>query len=201
MRGADATIRMPRCRRAGAALAATLLLAPCCASAAASEQPTQAEVMAAFLYKFAHFVEWPEAAFPPGAALVLGVVGPDPFGEVLDRTVAGKTVRGRPIQLRRFPSATSASAEVAGCHILFISPELPVPAGEIIAQLAGAPTLTISESDHFAAEGGMINFVYDENRVRFQINPEASRRAGLLLSSQLLTLAQIVDGPPPPGTR
>lgn len=183
----------------GRGAAATLLLSALLAHGAhAAETPTEAEVMAAFLYKFAHFVEWPDSVLPQGERLIVGVLGPDPFGEVLDRTVAGKLVRGRPIAVRRFPAAASpAEVAAAGCHILFVSPGFADPGQRLIPRLGNRPTLTVGESSDFATSGGMINFVREANRIRFQINQDASLRAGLQMSSQLLQLATIVSGPLP----
>src|SRR6185295_10763354 len=84
------------------ALAAVLVL-PAAPARAQTEpppapSPTEYEVKAAFLYNFARFVEWPaEARHDPGTPFVIAVLGHDPFGGVLDETVAGKTVGGRPI--------------------------------------------------------------------------------------------------------
>ena len=52
--------------------------------------------------------------------------------------------------------------------------------------------LTISDVPDFAAQGGMIGLKLRADRVRFDINQGASRRAGLVLSSQLLKLADEV---------
>ena len=73
------------------------------------------EVKAAFLYKFASFVEWP----PPSAAapLCIGILGKDPFGAILDRVVEGKFLNGRPFLIRRFTSGQN----ISDCQILFIS--------------------------------------------------------------------------------
>jgi len=68
--------------------------------------PTEFEVKAAFLYNFARFVEWPaETGHDPGTPFVIAILGHDPFGAVLDETVAGKTVGGRPIEVRRVARA------------------------------------------------------------------------------------------------
>src|SRR6185436_19461055 len=104
-----------RARRRAAALGAALW--SLAAGAGAAVPATEYEVKAAFLYNFARFVEWPaDALGPPQAPFVVAVLGTDPFGDVLDRTMAGKTVAGHPVQVRRLDDPEAAGH----AHILFI---------------------------------------------------------------------------------
>lgn len=149
-------------------------------------------VKAAFLYNFAKFVEWPPETMPSGSApLVLGVVGEDPFGQVLEETIKGKTVNGQELVIRRFTRIQGAS----GCHILFISSSERKRLAEIIDGLRGSSVLTVSDMERFAQRGGIISFTMENNKVRFEVNLDSAERAGLKISSKLLTLAKIVrDG-------
>jgi len=156
-----------------------------------SPAPTEYEVKAGFLYNFTQFVEWPaEPAPAPDAPFLIAVLGRDPFGATLDRAVAGKTVSGRRIAIRR----VSRADEVAGSEIVFICaserPSLPA----LLKALPPSGLLTVGETDGFAAQGGMINFVRQGRQVRFEINPAAAEQAGLKVSSQLLKLAILVGG-------
>jgi hypothetical protein len=148
--------------------------------------PEEYEVKAAFLYNFAKFVEWPEGTFPDAnAPLVIGVLGEDPFGDVLDRTIAGKQVQGRPLRIRRW----NKTHDVEGCQILFISSSEQGSMATILDKLRAAPLLTVSDADDFDKRGGIIHFVMQENRVRFEINNHGAQTAGLKISSRLLMLA------------
>jgi hypothetical protein len=145
-------------------------------------------VKAAYLYNFARFVEWPrEALGGPDAPFVVGVLGEDPFGDVLDRTMAGKRIWGHPVTVRRLDDPEDAPR----VHLLFVSASERDRLRTIV-KAAGRSTLTVGESDAFAREGGMITFRVDERRVRFQINPARTEQARLKVSSQLLKLATIV---------
>jgi hypothetical protein len=119
---------------------------------------------------------------------VIGILGADPFGEVLEQTVGEKTVNDRPLAVRRYASLK----QLRPCHILFVSASERSRLGPLLESVEGSGTLTISEIDSFASLGGMINFVIENHKVRFEINPEAITRAGLRVNAQLLKLARIV---------
>jgi hypothetical protein len=144
------------------------------------------EVKAAFLYKFASFVEWPsESGNEP---LCIAVVGQDPFGAALDQVVKGKSINGRAFLIKRFKPGQDA----AGCHIVFISASERSRVPSVLDRLHGVSALTVSDIPGFCQAGGMINFELVDQKVRFEINPQAAERAGLKLSSKLLSVAKIV---------
>jgi uncharacterized protein DUF4154 len=150
---------------------------------------TPAAVEAVFLFNFTQFVDWPPQAFAdPGAPIVIGVLGSDPFGAALDEVVQGEVVRGHPLIVRR----SQRIDDLTGSQILFISRSEHAHLGSILAALKGRSTLTVSDLEEFANAGGMICFMLMENKVRLQVNLEATKTAGLTLSSKLLRVAQIV---------
>jgi len=140
------------------------------------------QLKAAFLLNFTKFVEWPPAAFAKAdSPIVLGILGENPFGEVLK----GKTINNRLLKVEPFRSL----AEVTNCHILFIRASEKERLPAIIQSLGKACVLTVGdEIDGFTARG-MINFVQREKKIRFQINEAAAKRADLKISSKLLSLA------------
>lgn len=149
------------------------------------------QLKAVFLFNFAKFVEWPANAHAsPDSPIVIGIVGEDPFGAVLDNAVKGERLGGRPLEVRRFKE----SGEVAGCHLLFISSSLKDQAGDLLHMLQGQPVLTVSETPGFAERGGVVNFVMVDSKVRFEANLQAAARQGLKMSSKLLQLARVVEG-------
>jgi hypothetical protein len=151
-----------------------------------SQTGSEFEVKAAFLYKFASFVEWPhdERNLP----ISICVVGQDPFGEALDRVVQGKTINGREFVIRRMKSGEA----MGDCHIAFISGSERKRLRAALDRLQGVPVLTVGDMPEFCEHGGAINFGVLKNRVQLEINPSAAERAGLQLSSRLLSLAKIV---------
>lgn len=144
------------------------------------------QVKAAFLYHFAQFVDWPAGSFGTDhSPLILGLLGRDSTGTAALQTLSGKTVKGRPLEVR----PVSGIEEAKKCHLLFVSsselPRLP----QILDALRGGAILTVSEIDHFADQGGIIGLVTVDHKIRFEINAAAARGAGLIISSQMLKLA------------
>lgn len=153
-------------------------------------------VKAAFLYHFVEFVEWPAGSHRQ-STITIGVLGRDPFGDVLDEAILDKVVAGRTLVVRRFADV----AALEPCEILFISSSEMGRLPEILARLDGAPVLTVGEADRFAGRGGMIGFFLDDNRVRLEVNRSAAERARLRISSKLLTVARLVKAPEGAGAR
>jgi hypothetical protein len=154
--------------------------------AQAQSQPTEYQIKAAFLFNFAKFVEWPPEAFAEtNSPIVVGVLGKNVFGTDLETIIRDKTVNNRRFEFKNFSSAS----EAAHCHILFISPSEKENLKKIVEGLNKASVLTVSETDQFIQAGGMINFFLQDSKIRFQISDDAAKKAGLKISSKLLSLA------------
>jgi hypothetical protein len=141
------------------------------------------------VYNFAKFIEWPSEAFA-GATdpLVFCAVGEGLFGSVLEYTLSGKTINGRPLVTKRL----KPEQDLRACHLLFIGSSEKKRLAQIIQSLQGASVLTVSEISGFVHAGGIVNFILEENKVRFEINRGSAERARLKISSKLLALAKAV---------
>jgi hypothetical protein len=160
---------------------------------AQAPQPTEYEVQAAYLSNFGRFVEWPvRAGTNERDPFYVCVLGQDPFGPLLDAALRGETIGGAPMAARRITSATDA----ANCRIVFLNSIKDSELKGILATLKNLKALTVSDTFDFTRQGGMIQFVLDGNRVRFEINMAAAQRAGLTLSSQLLKVAVAIRRAP-----
>jgi hypothetical protein len=136
------------------------------------------------LYNFLLFVEWPaESASDPLTICVAG--GRNPFGAVLEETIRGERVGGRPVTARVIRQPDD------GCHVVFV-PE-GAAAGAYIRAASARPTLTVGESPGFIGMGGIVNFIREGTNIRFEIDPMTAERAGLRISSRLLQLARIPE--------
>jgi hypothetical protein len=156
-------------------------------SAAFAEPSSEYLVKAAFLFNFAKFVKWPESDFPATSnAFIVCVLGD--AAPAIDETIGGKTIRDKRIVVQHLAGLENAKR----CQILFVSGSASAESAKILRPLDGESVLTVGEMNQFAERGGIVNFKTEDNRVRFEINPEAAARAGLELSSQLLKLAVIV---------
>lgn len=157
--------------------------------AAAAAPVSEYQVKAAFLFNFAQFVEWPQAAFArPDAPFVIGVLGKDPFGANLDELVRGETVNKRQLTIVRYRDI----AEIHDCQILFISGAELEHLDEILAALKGRSVLTVTDASTPATRGVMIGLVTEDSRIRLRIDLEAAKAGNLTISSKLLRPAEIV---------
>ncbi|HEX5483474.1 MAG TPA: YfiR family protein [Terriglobia bacterium] len=176
--------RWPACAiaagAAGALLAQVYFAAP-----QTRRRPTEYEVEAAYLYNFGKFVRWPPSTPRSGKLFPICVLGQDPFGPILDATVADEAVNGKEVVAKRISSLEAA----AGCRILFIGSSERKQMEQILNQADKMEVLTVSDAPRFLQEGGMIEFVLIQDHVRFEVNLTAARRAGLDLSSELLKVA------------
>lgn len=166
-----------------------LLLALTSVARAQTKEVGEYQVKAVFLYNFALFVDWPPSAFEEvQSPLVIGILGPDPFGRYLDEAVQNERVNNRPMVVRRFRRVE----DITTCHILFISPSNSGQLEHVLNALKGQSILTVSDAADFCQMGGMIRFIDERNKIRLRINLEAAKAAGLRISSKLLRPAEVV---------
>jgi len=146
-------------------------------------------VKLAFLYNFTKFIEWPPKSYPaPSAPLLICIVGHDPFSQVLEAELRTRNVDGHPVEVKTLKPNDKLSL----CQIVFVPATEKQHVGRIVSGLRGSSTLTVGETDGFAVQGGIINLTVEANRVHFEVNRLAAERAGLKVSSGLLSIAKIV---------
>jgi hypothetical protein len=151
--------------------------------AAARSQSLEYPVKAAYLPKFAPFVDWPASAFAaPDSAFVICVVGPDPFGSLLDKAVVGQKIGEHPVVVRRIAAASR------DCHVLYLGQLNGQQVKEALKAVRGAPVLTVTDGARQPAHG-VVHFTIKDNRVRFAIDDQAAADNGLSISSKLMSLA------------
>jgi hypothetical protein len=158
--------------------------------AAASER----SVKAAFLYKFTEYVDWPAAAGPQDAPFTIGVLGSGAFADELTRMTEDRSVNRRFIEVRRL----NASDTVDDLQVLFVAGDQRGKLGELLAPAQGRPILTVTESEGALADGSIINFTVNGDRVRFEISLDAAGASRLKLNSRLLAVAQTIHQSPRP---
>ena len=181
------TPRNSRCRATVLLLAAAILgwLAP-----PARAQYSESQVKAAFILNFAQFSKWPPKALADGdVPFVIGIIGDDSLGSALDKACQGQTISGHKISIKR----SRRLEDMKACHLVFVSKSETGRLGEIFSSLQGTNVLTVGETERFARQNGAIGFVMEGEKVRFEINPGAARRAGVEISSRLLKLGKIVS--------
>lgn len=159
----------------------------------AENAPTEYQVKSAFIYNFVKFVDWPREAFArDDSPFIIGILGTDVFGGELERIVGPKSINQRRLKIEHLQPGD----DLRHCHVLFVAPSEEKKLNQIFPPLKDRPVLTIGETPNFARAGGVIGFIIEDGKVRFEINVDAARRSHLFIQSALLNLARIRhDGP------
>jgi len=151
------------------------------------DRPSEYQVKAAYLFNFTKFVTWNSP--PASSTFDVCIMGRDPFGRALDSVTEGEQVDGHKVVVRRVGS----TEEAAACRVLFLSSSEEGRERTVLESLPHG-MLTVSDIPRFVQHGGMIEFVREGDRIRFQVNLPAAENAGLTLSSELLKVAVRVNG-------
>ncbi|MEY2409379.1 MAG: hypothetical protein QOF48_2049 [Verrucomicrobiota bacterium] len=172
-------------------LAAFFFLSPFAGLRAQRESASEYEIKAALLLNFARFTEWPGTSFAsPKAPLVVGVVGRDPFGTLLEKTFSAQTMNGRSIVVKRL----TADQDLKQCHLLFVPASEKRRQRELLEKIRGLPILTVGERDDFLDHGGEVQFLFADESIRFSINLNPAKAAKLRINASVLRLAISVRG-------
>lgn len=154
-------------------------------------------IKAIFLYNFAKFVEWPSQAFEDSTTpLIFCILGKDPFGVHL-KPIKSKTVKGKKIIVKY----SSKIDDMEKCQILFVGDSEDKQLVRILARVKDWNVLTVSDMENFAQRGGIIGLTREKDEIHFEINLDASKMAGLMISSRLLKLSRIISVNPKGGKK
>lgn len=151
-------------------------------------KPGEYEVKAVFIYNLAKFIEWPDKSLDHSPILTLYILGEDPFGTDLD-AIRDKLVKGKRVVVKQIDSPYA----LKNAGILFISSSEEKRLQDILKGISGLPILTVGDTQSFAKKGVMVNFYIENNKIRFEINMEATERAGLKISSSILRMGTIIS--------
>lgn len=175
------------------AVLAALLLVWTVSCFAADAGLLESRVKAAFLYKFADYVEWPDSVFAQSdTPITIAVIGADTVAAELARAVEGRKVDDRTVIVKRLKPGDPLS----GVHILFVGSGAAAQTGAWLQAARSQAILTVTESEGALAQGSVINFVVVDRRVRFEISRDSANKNKLRLSSRLLAVAQhVTEGP------
>jgi len=178
-----------------AAVTACLFAGNIVALYAQEETPKDYSVKAVYLYNLTQFVEWPPKAFQNARTpLVVGILGEDPFGRHLEEAIEGEENNGRSLVIRKF----TTEEKIENCHVLFINLPEASHTDKVLENLEGRSILTVSDHAGFLEAGGMVQLVQADDRIHFQINPDAASEADLKISSKLLRVAEVITVPNEP---
>jgi hypothetical protein len=161
----------------------------------AQEHALEHQIKATFLYKFGSYIEWPQGTFMhEDEPLIIGVIGADDVAADLKEIVRDKQINGRPVSVVVLdPSAPPRQAQ-----ILFIGRSAPASLASVLSSTSGQPIVTVTEVEERSGEGGIINFVTDDNKVRFDVLLAKADSKNIKISARLLRVARkvITEGGP-----
>lgn len=152
------------------------------------------QIKAMFLCNFLRFVEcsvWKDTN--DNEPIVIGILGDNPFGDSLT-LIANKKVRNRKLTIKclgRFKKIKDKD-KLKECQLLFISSSEKLNLKEIFETIHGHCVLTISDMNGFIDSGGIINFIKDQKKIRFEINMTSAEKQSFYINSKLLRLAKRV---------
>lgn len=165
---------------------------------AESEKSKEYQIKAAFLYNFINFVDWPKEKVDDSNGLItIGIIGTDPFGKAFE-PLQNKQAKGKKVHIKRFISLKESEKSdnqieaIKKCHLLFICRSEKQQLKKIINIVKGHSVLSVGDMNDFLESGGIINFVIDDQKVRFEINNKTAKQAKLNIRSKLLRLAKKV---------
>ncbi|MCR8924206.1 YfiR family protein [Dasania sp. GY-MA-18] len=169
--------------------AKVLLLCFICSLSWSQEVATEARVKAAFLYKFCNYIRWPVTVFPDAQSpLKIAVINDDVMAHELQHVVYDRIVAGRNVEVYSFSSVS----ELEGMHVIYVAGEKFMQVHQVLTLLLEKPVLTVTEITN-GKRVGMINFVIENDRVRFDIEKHYAEKSGLKLGAQLLSVARKVS--------
>lgn len=164
-----------------------LLLSPL--SSYANDTKLEYKVKAAYLYNFTKFINWPDDVFPVHEAhpFKICILGDNPFGHSLD-LISNKTAQGHNVKVEYLETINTQSE----CHVIFISKSREKEIQKIFEVLTSKNILTVSDINDFTTKGGGISLDIVNGKVQFNVNLQATNKAGLKVSAKLLELAKSV---------
>jgi len=162
-----------------------------CAWTASAQNVTEPSLKAAFTYNFAKFTGWPLTVLPATSSLTVCVVGDSSVFQALRRTVKDRQLLGHDVDVVE----AQPQGPLRACHVLYVSGLEPAQVAGMLAGIKGIPVLTVSDSDDFAKQGGIVQIFVENGRMRFDFNLQAARTSGLQPSWKVLALAAHVLDP------
>ena len=155
------------------------------------ESTAEYKVKAALIYKLTKFIEWPKQAFEqPESPLEICILGSNPFGSALN-ALEQRQAGDHPISIKHhFHDMEEIKST---CHMLFINAAPKIALHKILNTLMHRPILTISDTKHFAEQGGTIQLVHQNQRIGLKINLNPAKHVGLKIAAPLLNLSTVIQ--------
>lgn len=196
-------------RNLGIVIILAVICAMPCVSLAGANSASSHEyrLKAAFMFQFVNFVDgWRFQQETNGSntnsdkLIRIGIIGEDPFKDAF-KPLMDKTVKGRKIAIKHFKGLSNLQSQdkkvtihseledIKKCDLIFVCSSEQQYIDEILDPLRGESILTVADTQNFLEQGGVINFIVEKSKVRFEINLAGAKRAKMTIRSKLLRLA------------
>ena len=159
-------------------------------AADAFQGESEDRIKAAYLYKFAAYVEWPASAFAKAdSPLTIGIVGADEMASELIKLKGGPLINNRAMEVKLL----KPGEPLTGIQVLFVGRHESAPLSRILERVQTLPVLSVTELAGALGAGSIINFVPVDDRIRFEVSVAQAERSGLKVSARLLGVAQKIE--------
>jgi len=149
----------------------------------------ESQLKAVFVLNFAKLTEWPAGGTVDGNTFTIAVLGKAPSA-TFNKLLKGQTVHGRAVTVKHIDNVR----QVKEPQLLYLSDVERQRLPGILKEVGQQSVLTVSDMTGFCEAGGMIGLIPVQNRLGFEVNLAAVRKARLSVSSQLLKLAKTIFG-------
>jgi hypothetical protein len=158
------------------------------AQAQNAERYSEDAVRAVFLYRFTGYIEWPPTA--SAGEFSIAVLGADGVADALAQLLAGRSIKDKPAHVYKL----KRPQDLGNAQVVYVGPDRAGDLLAIAAIAADRPILIVSSEKRGLASGSAVNFILVDQHVRFEVSLTAANRAGLKISSDLLSVATRVLG-------
>lgn len=173
-----------RKRLLGALLIGTVALLSGPVRAENSDRYSEDAVKAVFLYRFTGFIDWPPSA-QPGSEFRIAILGSDGVADALNRLLAGHLIKDKPAHVYKIKRAQ----DLGNADLVYVGSERIEDLTAVTTLVAERPVLIVSSQNGALEHGSAVNFLLVDQHVRFEVSLPAASRAGLRISSDLLSVA------------
>jgi hypothetical protein len=147
-----------------------------------------AKIKVVFLHQISKYVMWPVE--PSQNGFTIGLYGEYPeFLSELNKLAAEKKHGNQPYIIVQYKNIS----DIKPCHVLYLTPESDGEISKVMERIKGQNTLLVTDNEGMTKKGACINFFYEDNKQRFEVSNENVKQQGLKISTQLSSIAKVID--------
>lgn len=145
-------------------------------------QNSMSKAQANFIYNFTKFFDWPQTE--KTGDFVIGVLGSKSLFTELQKVTTDKKNVTQNIVVKYFKN----NNEVSKCHVIYVD-ALKSNSLTNIQNKTGVHCLIISNSNSSIAKGAAIEFIFEDDRLKYGFSQENALKHGLKFHSKISEMA------------